>query len=113
MKKIVNGELLDMTPEEIATLSVVQNVPVERIYPPLSKAAFWLAALDLGVKKEDVQAHVTLIQDEYQREQMRILLEETATYRRESPMVELFSTILGIPEQQINDVWLWAAESSI
>ncbi len=81
-------------------------------FRPLSPRSLWLAALGLGIKKQDVIDTVASLEDEDLRERYTVELTEPPItgYLRDSESVEHIRELMGIPTQQFDDVWLWAQE---
>jgi hypothetical protein len=45
-----------------------------------------------------------------ERETVRIMVEEAQEYSREDPRMDLLAIAMGIPPNQMDDLWKWAAE---
>lgn len=83
-------------------------------FPPLKKWQLWLAALELEppIVKTDVLATVSGMADMSFRdkETVRIMIEDAQDYSRKDPCIDLLAVAMGIPPNQMDDLWRWAAE---
>lgn len=82
------------------------------MFKPLSPRSLWLAALGLGIEKQDVLDTVAALEDEDLRKRYTIELTEPPStgYYRDSESMEHIRELMGIPAAQFDDVWLWAQE---
>lgn len=44
------------------------------------------------------------------KETIRIMIEDAQDYSREDPRIDLLAVAMGIPPNQMDDLWRWAAE---
>lgn len=83
-------------------------------FPPLRKWQLWLAALELEppIFKADVLAAIDGMVDmsAKDKETVRIMIEDAQDYSREDPRIDLLAVAMGIPPNQMDDLWRWAAE---
>lgn len=77
--------------------------------PALTSRQFWLAALEIGVTKESL---LQSIQAEYggaEAAALAIEVNESASFSRHYPLVSELAEMKGIPENELDDLWLWAS----
>nr|WP_316651539.1 hypothetical protein [uncultured Gellertiella sp.] len=79
------------------------------VYPPLPRSVFWLAALAVGVTKAGILSRIESLPDGADKERKRITIEETLQYRREDPYLSELALEAGITSEQLDALWLWAA----
>lgn len=83
-------------------------------FPTLRKWQLWLAALELEppIFKADVVATIDGMADmsARDRETVRIMIEDAQQYSRQDPRIDLLSVAMGIPPNQMDDLWRWAAQ---
>lgn len=84
-------------------------VPVTPIYPTLTRKQLRNGLLSIGVTASDVEAHIAAITDPLEREAAMIDWQDTQTYERTYPLVDQIGSALGLPEEQIDALWLWSA----
>jgi hypothetical protein len=80
-------------------------------YPELKPTTFWKAAREVGVYKTDVLAQLNAIEDPAQREDALIDLEECLGFQRLNPLVVSLTSTYNITPEQLDDLWLWAANT--
>jgi hypothetical protein len=82
-------------------------------FPPLRKWQLWLAALELEppIFKADVLSAVDRLSDlsAKDKETVRIMIEDAQDYAREDSRIDLLAVAMGIPPNQMDDLWRWAA----
>lgn len=87
---------------------------LEDAFPPLKKWQLWLAALELEppIVKADILTTVSGMADMSfkDKETIRIMIEDAQDYSREDPRIDLLAVAMGIPPNQMDDLWRWAAE---
>lgn len=93
----------------LALPSAAPYVPPPLTFPELTPRQLWLAALTAGVTKEMVVAALDGITDTEEREWYRIELLEASTFKRAHPAISLLAGLIGIPETQLDTLWIWAA----
>lgn len=71
--------------------------------PTLTRRQFWLAAHDLGVTKTMVLAFTA------DNLPLQIEVEESTEFHRTYEAVTILAPLLGITPEQLDDVWMWAA----
>jgi hypothetical protein len=47
-----------------------------------------------------------------QKETIRIMVEDAQEYAREDPRIDLLAQAMGIPPEQMDALWIWAASFS-
>lgn len=77
--------------------------------PDLSSRQFWLTALELGVTKAGLLEKAREDYEGDDLENMLILIGESSTFSRHNPVVESLSAELGIPADNLDALWTWAA----
>jgi hypothetical protein len=80
-------------------------------FPELTPPTFWKAARQIGVYKADVIAKINLIPDEETREDALIDIEECTGFQRLHPLVVSFTATYSITPEQLDTLWLWAANT--
>jgi len=83
---------------------VRQNMPV------LSARQFWMAAAGAGVTKDQVLATASVIEDPLERSMTTVEISEATSFDRLHPTVVAMSVNFNIPAEQLDDLWLWAAQ---
>lgn len=77
--------------------------------PALTPRQLWLAALQAGVTKASVLQAIESLQDPEEREYLRIEIQEATSFVRSHPAVDMLIGMIGMPKEQIDALWLWAA----
>ncbi len=77
--------------------------------PALSPRQFWLAASRINITKADVLAQVDALTDKQAASDLRIEITETVSFQRSNPAIDQLATLLGIPPEQLDSLWTWAA----
>ena len=87
---------------------------LEDAFPSLKKWQLWLAALELEppVFKADVLSLINGMADMSvkDKETVRIMVEDAQEYSRNDPRIDLLAVAMGIPPNQMDDLWKWAAQ---
>jgi hypothetical protein len=82
--------------------------------PALTSRQFWLAAASIGIMKEDcinlVKAIVATTPEEIE-DKIILLVEvtESTSFERANPNIDKLSSLLSIPTEQLDSLWVWAA----
>ncbi len=83
-------------------------------FPSLRKWQLWLAALELEppIFKADVLSTVNGMAEMSvkDKETVRIMIEDAQDYSRKDPRIDLLAVAMGIPPDQMDDLWKWAAQ---
>lgn len=123
MKKIVNGELIDMTPAEIAELEELRNrVDPAPVPEEISDRQFFHALAILKMITEDealvavktgdppaaMSSFISALPYE-QRFGARMLLEGATTFRRSHPLTAAFGDGMNLNSGQVDALWRIAA----
>jgi hypothetical protein len=113
MQKLVDGELLDMTPEEIAEWEAGQVPPASNI--PRS-VAMWRARTIMkvtpwgdGTLFEAVQTAIAALQDPLQRAIAEEALERGDVFDRDGVFVPMLAQAVGITDEQMDELMEQAA----
>ncbi|MFC5760393.1 hypothetical protein [Rhizobium sp. GCM10022189] len=109
---------LDLTPHDDQEPAIAKYLRdphgLEDRFPILRKWQLWLAALELEppIFKADVLSVIGGMAglSARERETVRIMVEEAQEYSREDPRMDLLAIAMGIPPNQMDDLWKWAAE---
>jgi hypothetical protein len=75
--------------------------------PLLKPRAFWKTAGHIGVTKDIVIASINTIEDEGERRDALIDLEEATEFRRLDPTLVLITAKQGITPEQLDALWMW------
>lgn len=78
-------------------------------YPTLSRKQLRNGLLSIGVTSAEVEAQIGTIADPLEREAALIDWQDTQAYERTNPLVNQIGVAMGLPEEQIDALWLWAA----
>lgn len=73
--------------------------------PQLTSRQFWLAAFSVGITKQDI---LDACGDD---EQLKVIVTESTNFFRLDDSVVLLSPLLGVSEEELDDLWMWAAGS--
>ena len=105
---IATGETIqvDMTEEEINELQSFANLT--KTYPTLTSRQFWLAAFSIGITKQSLIDAINQ-SNETDKEWLIIELSESTSFERTNPAIEVFSSLVGVPDEQLDTLWNWAA----
>ncbi|MBB3590603.1 hypothetical protein FHX08_000947 [Rhizobium sp. BK529] len=109
---------LDLTPHDDQEPAIAKYLrdPTgsEDRFPTLRKWQLWLAALELGppIFKADVLATIDSMPNmsTKDKETVRIMIDDAQEYSREDPRIDLLAVAMGIPPNQMDDLWRWAAQ---
>jgi hypothetical protein len=105
----------DITPGMIYRDGVILPKPVptpdklRASFPELSPPRFWKAARQVGITKAGVIAQIEAIADEDLKADMLIDIEEATGFLRLNSTVVAMTAANGIPPEQLDALWLWAA----
>ena len=103
---MVDGELVEVTREEA---QLPEPGPVDPIFPTLTRKQLRNGLLSIGVTSADVEAQIGTIADPLDREAALIDWQDTEAYQRTNPLVNQIGVAMGLPEEQIDALWMWAA----
>ncbi|MGV1762790.1 hypothetical protein [Rhizobium rhizogenes] len=90
---------------------LVEPVIPREAYPELSPPRFWKAAKAIGITKADVVAKINEIADTDGRDDMLIDFQECTAFIRLNPTVVSMAVLFNIPPEQLDALWLWAANT--
>lgn len=99
-KRLVNGEVIEIerpvkTPEQI----VQEN---RENMPSLTARQFWLAAHTLGISEE-------MLCQATDDPEILIEIKKSTNFYRLYDSVVMLADLMGITPEQLDDLWLWAA----
>ena len=101
-------EILDQAAYDAAYAAAQTSTPS---YPTLTRKQLRNGLLSIGVTSADVEAQIAAISDPLEREAAMIDWQDTQAYERTNPLVNQIGVAMGLPEAQIDALWLWAAGS--
>lgn len=112
MIKIVDGEIIELSKEEIEAHNN-QEIPdfLKPKLPDLTSRQFWLAALEIGITKKTLLDDVAKNYEGAEAEYLSIEIRESSTFNRNHPLIEELAEINGLQSYQIDDLWLRAAST--
>ena len=113
MKKRVldasTGEIVevDLTEEELADIAAMSDaIP----FPKVTSRQLWLAAYrTMALKEDDVIAMTATMEDQEAAEELRIEIRTAREYERDHPAMDDLAALVGLPVEQFNALWRWAA----
>ena len=85
--------------------------PPAPFFPTLTRKQLRNGLLSIGVTSAEVEAQIAAIPDPLDREAAMIDWQDTQSYERDYPMINQIGAALGLPEEQIDALWLWSAGS--
>ena len=103
---LIDGELQHVTREEA---QLPQPEPTAPTFPTLTRKQLRNGLLSIGVTSAEVEAQIAAIPDPLEREAAMIDWQDTQSYERDYPMINQIGAALGLPEEQIDALWLWSA----
>lgn len=106
--KLVNGDLVELTPEEEAAFALPPPAPAE---VPMWKARIVMATTPAGPGTilDAALAYIASIPDAAERTTAEIVLEYPDNLRRDAPLVAAVTAALGLTSEQIDDLFRAAA----
>ncbi|MCM2443120.1 hypothetical protein HGO34_25805 [Agrobacterium vitis] len=99
LRKLIDGVVIEYQPP-----------PVAPVMPTLTPRQFWLAASRIDVNKADVLALVDAMDDKQAAADLRIEITEAVSFERSNPAIDEVAVLLGISGEQLDSLWVWAAE---
>lgn len=79
-------------------------------FPTITSRQLWLAAYrTMALKKDDVIARTATMEDQEAAEELRIEIYEARTYERDHPAMDDLAALVGLPVEQFDALWRWAA----
>ena len=86
-------------------------LPLEdTLFPPLTARQLWLAAYrTMALKEDDVIAMTATMEDQEAAEELRIEIRKAQTYERDHPAMDDLAALVGLPVEQFDALWRWAA----
>ncbi|MEV5054681.1 hypothetical protein MRBLRH13_000262 [Agrobacterium radiobacter] len=91
---------------------VVEYMPPEEPVPPpqITKRQLRLALVRNGISLASVEAAIASMPDGLAKEEARIEWEDASFFRRDHPTLLLIASALGLGEEQIDTMWMEAAD---
>lgn len=102
-QKYVNGELVDMTADEIAEIEALRAKPNAAEKPDLTMRQFRLALISAGLD-DDVDAALAAMPGTAGK-LARAEYEYASTVSRSNSLVSSLAGALGLTDEQINTLW--------
>lgn len=110
MKKLLNGVLVDMTPEEIATLQANQEAAQAAAAQYVPRAVSPYQAR-VALHHANLLPTVTaFMNSEAAPAEAKIAWEYATQFERHSPFIESLGPLLNLTEQQIDDLFRTASQ---
>lgn|GEM_PF-1377621 len=109
MARLIDGEWVPPPPPDPIPDTPPVTDPQTPTFPPLTRKQLRNGLLSIGVTSADVEAQIATIPDPLDREAAMIDWQDTQSYQRDYPLINQIGTALGLPEEQIDALWLWAA----
>lgn len=81
------------------------------MFPTLTRKQLRNGLLSIGVTSGDVEAQIAAILDPLEREAALIDWQDTQAYQRTNPLVNQIGVAMGLPSEQIDALWIWAAQN--
>lgn len=78
-------------------------------FPTLTRKQLRNGLLSIGVTSADAETQIGTIADPIEREAAMIDWQDTQAYERDNPLVNQIGASMGLPEAQIDALWLWSA----
>lgn len=77
--------------------------------PTLTPRQLRLMLLQIDMSEDDVRAKIDAIEDPVAKQAATIEWEWATSYRRLHPLVQSIATDLGFPDEQLDDLWMYAS----
>jgi len=84
-------------------------MPGPEPFPSLTRRQLLLGLLSIGISSGDVDAQLALIEDPQERAASMIEWQAAGLYNRDHPLVAELALAFDLPENQVDDLWRWAA----
>jgi len=110
MKQFVDGNYVEMTPEEIAEFEASLPSPEPTTAPPLTARQLRLGLVSNGFALDQVEAAIAAIADPQQRSVASIEWEYAAQFERDHPLIAQVGEALGLSGGQIDGMWAEASK---
>jgi hypothetical protein len=78
---------------------------VDGHFPVLSKKQVGLALLSIGVTSDMVTSAIDKIPDTVKREGVRIHWNDSTSFHRDHPLIAQLSSMIGLDDSAIDEVW--------
>lgn len=83
--------------------------PKPAVFPTLTRKQLRNGLLSIGVTSADVEVQIGTIADPLERAAALIDWQDTQAYERTNPLVNQIGVAMGLPKEQIDALWMWAA----
>jgi hypothetical protein len=103
-----NGEAWEIADQEAYDAALAALQPAIA-FPTISRRQLRLGLLSIGVTADDVEAEIATIADAQERAAALIEWQDASAYERDHPLIAQVADALGLPAEQVDDLWLWAA----
>lgn len=77
--------------------------------PALSRRQLRLGLLSIDITSDMVEAEITATVDPVERAAAMIEWQDASVYERDHPLVADLASAFGLPAEQVDALWLWAA----
>ena len=104
----VNNVTREMTKEEEAAWLSSLPTPPAPTLPSLTRRQLLLGLLSIGIHEADVDAKVTQLPAD-QVDVAQITWKYASEYKRDDPLVSTLAAAFALPDNQVDDLWTWAA----
>ena len=75
------------------------------VLPALTKRQFRLGLVNNGFNLSKIEQTISSIEDDLQRQTVQIEWEDAQTFERTSSSLKLMSELLGLDDEQVNNLW--------
>lgn len=107
--KYVNGELVEMTEQELAAHIASLPPVAEPGLPNLEPDQFWAIVKGTG-REVELHAWVAGIADPMQRGYVEAKLQYAKFFERNHPLIEDARVALGMSVEELDDLWCYALQ---
>ena len=76
--------------------------------PYLTRRQLLLGLLSIDIREADVEAKIALLPAD-QVEAVMIEWKDASEYKRDDPLVSTLAASFGLPDNQVDDLWVWAS----
>ncbi|WP_137136613.1 hypothetical protein [Rhizobium sp. FKY42] len=112
MARLIDGEWVAPPPPDPIPDTPPVIDPSTPFFPTLTRKQLRNGLLSIGVTSAEVEAQIGTIADPLEREAALIDWQDTQNYRRDNPLVNQIGAAMGLPPEQIDALWMWAAAQS-
>lgn len=108
--KIAIATTVERVSGVVTFVDILDDAP-PRPFPTLKRKELRSALVSIGIFAGDVTAKISEIPDQTARELALIDWEDTQDYERHHPLVDTLAVAFGLPAEQVDTLWRWAAPS--